>query len=137
MFKHIMVPVDLGHLDRLERALKVAADLAKHYDAQITYVGVTFPQPSSIAHNPKEFGEKLAKFAAAQGEIQEVAKTSSETVISHDPTIDMDSKLVEAAHKLKTDLVVMGSHIPKAFEMRTHGGHLASLTDMSIMLVRE
>ena len=30
MFKKIMVPVDLAHVARLERALQVAADLARH-----------------------------------------------------------------------------------------------------------
>jgi nucleotide-binding universal stress UspA family protein len=67
VFKHIMVPVDLAHEGRLDRALDVAADLAAHYGARVTYVGVTVPQPSSVAHNPEEFAEKLARFAAAAG----------------------------------------------------------------------
>ena len=41
MFKKIMVPVDLAHLPALQKALDVAADMARHYDAALCYVGVT------------------------------------------------------------------------------------------------
>jgi nucleotide-binding universal stress UspA family protein len=32
MYSRIMVPVDLAHIERLEKALATAADLAKHYE---------------------------------------------------------------------------------------------------------
>ena len=68
MFKHIMVPVEtLRHEGQLDRALGVAADLAGHYGARVTYVGVTVPQPSSVAHTPQEFAEKLAHFRRRAG----------------------------------------------------------------------
>jgi nucleotide-binding universal stress UspA family protein len=137
VFKKIMVPVDLGHADRLARALKVAADLAGHYGAEVVYVGVTSPQPSSVAHTPKEFAEKLARFAAAQTETSAVVHAGSHAITAHDPSVDLDGKLVEAAETLDADLIVMGSHIPRAFDMRSHGAHLASLTHRSVMLVRD
>ncbi|MGO1626051.1 MAG: hypothetical protein ACTHXI_02980 [Halomonadaceae bacterium] len=40
MFQHIMVPVDLAHMETLEPALQVVADMARHYDATITYIGI-------------------------------------------------------------------------------------------------
>ncbi|MDG4647569.1 universal stress protein [Roseibacterium sp. SDUM158017] len=137
MFKHIMVPVDLGHADRLDRALKVASDLATHYGSRVTYVGVTMPQPSSVAHNPKEFGEKLARFAAAQTETSGVDDAGSHPIVSHDPSVDLDRALVDACEELGCDLIVMGSHIPRAFDLRSHGAHLASLSHHSVMLVRD
>ncbi len=137
MFKHIMVPVDLAHEGQLDRALKVAADLAEHYGARVTYVGVTTPQPSSVAHTPQEFAEKLARFAAAQGETLGVAEPGSHPIVSHDPTVDLDKTLVDAVDELGADLVVMGSHIPRHFELRNHGAHLAALTHHSVMLVRD
>ena len=36
MFNHIMTPVDLAHIDRLDRALTAAADVAKAYGAVCT-----------------------------------------------------------------------------------------------------
>ncbi|MCU4653539.1 universal stress protein [Roseibacterium sp. SDUM158016] len=137
MFRHIMVPVDLGHADRLDRALGVAADLARHYGARVTYVGVTVPQPSTVAHNPEEFAEKLARFAAAETEVRGVVDAGSHPIVSHDPTIDLDGRLASAADELGADLIVMGSHIPRRFELRSHGGHLAALSHHSVMLVRD
>ena len=52
MFRHIMVPVDLAHEATLAHALSVAADLAKHWGAQVTYVGVASSAPGKLAHNP-------------------------------------------------------------------------------------
>lgn len=137
MFKHIMVPVDLAHSDRLKGALKVAADLADHYGARVTYVGVTSPQPSSVAHTPQEFAEKLARFAAAQTETTGVKEAGSHPITSHDPSIDLDKALAEAGESLGADLIVMGSHIPRAFDLRSHGAHLAQLSHHSVMLVRD
>jgi nucleotide-binding universal stress UspA family protein len=131
-----MVPVDLGHTDKLESALKVAADLAGHYAARVTYVGVTTTQPSSVAHTPQEFAEKLAKFAATQGEVQGISEVASHSITSHDPSVDLDNKLEEAVHEIGADLVVMGSHMPQAFDFGSHGGRVATHTDVSVMLVR-
>ena len=63
MFNSIMVPVDLAHLDALEKPLTVAADMARHYNAQLCYVGVTTSQPSSVARTPEEYEQKLKAFA--------------------------------------------------------------------------
>jgi nucleotide-binding universal stress UspA family protein len=136
LYKHIMVPVDLGHVEGLGTALKTAADLAGHFGARVTYVGVTSTQPSSIAHTPQEFAEKLAKFAATQGEVNGVAEVASHAITANDPSVDLDHKLEDAVHELGADLVVMGSHIPKAFDFGSHGGRVATHTDVSVMLVR-
>ncbi len=51
MFKKIMVPVDLAHLDALEKSLTVAADLARHYKTALCYVSVTSSQPGVVSKN--------------------------------------------------------------------------------------
>jgi nucleotide-binding universal stress UspA family protein len=131
-----MVPVDLAHPDRLDTALKVAGDLASHYGARVTYVGVTGSLPGSIAHTPQEFAAKLAKFAAAQAELQNLPEIATHPVTAHDPAVDLDRALEQAVHDLGADLVVMGSHIPRRFDLGSHGGRVASHTDISVMLVR-
>jgi len=136
VFKHIMVPVDLAHTDRLEAALSVAGDLAGHYGAKVTYVGVTSGQPSSVAHTPKEYAEKLNRFAAAQGEVQKAINVAAHAIVAHDPAVEIDNKLEAAVHEIGADLVVMGSHIPKTFDLGSHGGRVATHTDVSVMLVR-
>ena len=136
MFKHIMVPVDLAHPDRLEAALATAGDLAGHYGARLTYVGVTSSQPGSVAHSPEEYSEKLMRFAAAQAELHGAGDVASHAIVAHDPSIDLDKKLEAAVHDIGADLVVMGSHIPKMFDLGSHGGRVATHTDVSVMLVR-
>ena len=137
MYQKIMVPVDLRHTDRMEKALRTAADLAKLYRASVTYVGVTGPEPSELGHNPGEFAARLDGFAKA-----EAAKgghsAASHMVISQDPTVEMDKALQDAVTATGADLVVMATHLPNVtdYVWASHGGTLASHAAASVMLVR-
>lgn len=133
MFKHIMAPIDLAHDSKLTHALATIADLARHYGARVTYVGVTAPQPGSVAHNPTEYADRLARFAEAQG----LDAAGSHAITAPDPSTDLDKALAKAAVDLDCDLIVMGSHIPRRLDLGSHGGHLAKLTAKSIFLVRD
>lgn len=137
MFKNIMMPVDLAHVEKLERAMNVAADLGKHYGASLTFVGVTANTPGSVAHTPEEFAGKLAGLAAAQGEIHGV-ETSSHMVVSHDPAVEIDDALIGARKELGADLVVMATHLPNMGDMflPSHGGEFARHSQASVLLVR-
>jgi nucleotide-binding universal stress UspA family protein len=137
VFKKIMTPVDLAHLSHLEKALRCTADLAKHYDANVVYVGVTAPTPSATAHNPTEYAEKLNAFAAAQADEHGIS-ASSDPVISHDPTIDVDDALLKATHDTGADLVVMASHLPSVFDYiwPSNGGKIAEHANCSVFVVR-
>lgn len=135
MYKTIMVPIDLAHAEQLRGAVDVARDLASHYGAKLVFVGVTAATPGPVAHNPEEFGEKLEAFAQKAGNGTDV---TSHVIVSHDPTADMDDKLVDAIPELGADLVVMASHVPGIADMLvpSHGGHLARSTKISVFLVR-
>ncbi|MGC9370815.1 MAG: universal stress protein [Paracoccaceae bacterium] len=137
MYSNIMVPVDLRHLDRLGKALKTAADLARHYGAKVCYVGVTAETPGALAHNPEEYAAKLADFAAAQSAEHGIEATSK-PLASHDPAIDLDHTLREAAEEIGSDLVVMATHMPNVTDYiwPSHGGRLATHSDASVFLVR-
>ena len=137
MFSKIMVPVDLRHVEALEKALKVAADLARHYDGEVTYAQVTAPTPGPLGHTPEEVGEKLEAFAKAEGE-KRGHRTAATTIIGHDPAIDLDDRLLDATREQKPDLVVMASHLPNVTDYiwPSHGGHLATHADCSVMIVR-
>lgn len=137
MYKKIMVPVDLAHADKLDKAIQVAADLASHYGASVCFVGVTASQPSSVAHSSEEYAEKLDAFAAEQGKAKGV-EIATKTVVSHDPARDLDDKLGEAAHELGSDLIVMASHVPNFAEhiFASNAGYLANHLDTSVFIVR-
>ena len=132
-----MCPVDLAHADKLQKALQCAADQAKLYGAEVVYVGVTTSAPCSVAHTPEEYASKLADFAAAQGAAHG-QPTSSHSMISHDPSIDLEHKLFEAVTETGADFVVMASHVPNMLDhiWPSNGGKLAEHVKCSILVVR-
>lgn len=137
MFKRIMVPIDLAHVDRLDKALTCAADLAKHYGSTVIYVGVSAATPSSIAHTPAEFADKLAAFARNQAGAHGV-QTESHAMTSQDPAVDLDPTLMKALDETRADLVVMASHIPNVTDYiwPSNGGTIAGHARISVMVVR-
>ena len=137
MYSSIMVPVDLAHVENLTKALDTAADLARHYGTSVCYVGVTTSAPGEAAHNPAEFEEKLAAFGAAQA-AKHGAEVSTRAIVSHDPAVDLDDKLIEAAGDTGADLVVMASHIPGLMEhiFASNAGAVASHAKVSVFVVR-
>jgi len=137
MFKTIMAPVDLAHLERLRRALEVAADLAQRYAARLHIVAVTTSAPGAVASTPEAFDARLHELANAFGTSHGL-DVGAETVISHDPAADLEDKLGEAAHALGADLVVMSSHKPGLLEyvFASHAGDFAAHTDLSVFIVR-
>lgn len=137
MYNKIMVPVDLAHLDALEKALTVAADMARHYHAALCYVGVTTSQPSAVARTPEEYRKKLLAFA--QGHAPDNGHEATASVyMSNDPVADLDDILLEAIKELDADLVVMGTHLPHHIDaiMPATGSKVASHSEVSVFLVR-
>ncbi|MCA8930271.1 MAG: universal stress protein [Alphaproteobacteria bacterium] len=137
MFQKIMVPVDLAHAARMERATATAADLAKLYGAAVVYVGVTTSAPSAIAHTPQEYAGKLKSFAADQA-ARHGHSATSHAMVSHDPSIDLDETLMRGIDETGADLVVMASHIPNVTDhfWPSNGGRIASHAKSSVFIVR-
>jgi len=138
MFSHILVPVDLLHLDRLQRALEVAAEEARQRDARVTYVSVSISAPSRIASGPDEFRAMLERFAAEQASWHGIT-ASAQALFSADPSTDVDDTLLKAIEELGADLVIMASHKPGLVEYfwPSNGGKIASHSKASVFLVRD
>lgn len=137
MYKKIMVPVDLAHLSALEQSLQVAADIARHYQAEVCYVSVTANTPGAVARTPAEYERKLADFAEQQARAHG-QPTSSRVFISHDPVADLDEILVGAVGEVGADLILMATHLPRRLDaiMPSNGGKVATHTNVSVFLVR-
>lgn len=137
MYKTIMVPVDLEHAERLGKALRTAADLAGHWGAEVCYVGVAATTPGRIARTPEEFARKLDAFGRSEAE-KHGHRASTRAMTSHDPTVDLDDRLLEAARETGADLVVIASHIPDVVDAvwPSHGGSLAGHAEASVLVVR-
>lgn len=137
MYRRIMVPVDLAHLDRLEKALTTAGDLAKLYRIPVTFVGVTSTAPSEVARTPEEYSARLTQFGADQAEKHGLSVATA-ALVSHDPAVDLDNELRRAVEDSGADLVVMASHLPGLPEhlFSSHAGALASHAKVSVFVVR-
>jgi nucleotide-binding universal stress UspA family protein len=137
VYKSILVPVDLEHADRLEKALATAADLSKHYRIPVCYVGVTASTPGRVAHTPQEYAGKLQAFGQAQADKHGIAATTK-TCVSHDPAVDLDTTLMQAIEEVGADLVVMASHVPGLPEhiFATNAGYLANHASVSVFVIR-
>lgn len=137
MFRHVLVPVDMTHIDQLGRALEVAGDLARRYGAGITYVGVTGSAPAPGARTPEAYRTALEEFASAQGAAHGVT-THAKAIVVPDPSVETDRTLRHAVEEVGADLVVMASHVPNVsdYVWPSHGGSLASHAQASVFLVR-
>jgi nucleotide-binding universal stress UspA family protein len=137
MFKHIMVPVDLTHAERMSRALEAAGSLGKAHGAKVTYVGITAETPTAIAHSPTEYAAKLDTFAQGEGKAHGIT-ARSKAYASHDPSIDLNDTLLKAADELEADCIVMASHIPNLADhlWPSHGGTVARRAHASVFVIR-
>lgn len=137
MFSNILVPVDLDHADTLETALTVAADLARLYEASVCLAGVVSTAPGASAHNPTEYAARLNSFASDQTGKRGIGFTAK-VMISHDPAVDLDDQLKQAAEEIGADLVVMASHVPgfRDHFFSSKAGYLANHLGISVFIVR-
>ncbi len=137
MYSRIMVPVDLAHADKLQRAFEIAAMIAKQEGATLIYTGVGAETPGAVAHTPKEFADKLQKFAETQRTAHGMP-VEAHAAMSHDPAVDLNETLVAAAKKVDADLIVMASHIPGLADHWFHGhaAYVAQNAPISVFVVR-
>ncbi|EEW59595.1 MULTISPECIES: universal stress protein [Tritonibacter] len=138
MFHKVVVPVDLAHEAALQKALQVAATMAKTHAAEVCYVGVASASPSALARSPAEYKAKLESFAQSQA-AQYAIKASAHAIMSHDPATDLNKALEAAIADLQADLVVMATHVPNISDYiwAGHGAHVAAHSTASVLLVRD
>jgi len=137
MYSTIMVPIDLAHAATLEKAIRTATDIGKLYQSKVILVGVVSSAPSSVAHNPEEFAQKLEQFTQSHTE-QCGYPMQSKAVTCNDPVAGLDRVLEEVGDEVGADLVVMASHVPGFMDKLFHANasHLAEHEHISVFIVR-
>lgn len=137
MFKTIMVPVDLVHADTQQKALDVAADLAKRHNATIHVVSVGGEMPGKLGHNPAEFARTVQAFADGL-QSRHGIRAEAHAVAAHDPAVETTSQLMKAIDDIGADLVIMASHAPGVLDhiFSSHGGYIAQHARTSVFIVR-
>lgn len=138
MFSRILVPVDLDNVDKLSKALKTAASIAKDNNATVVYVGVVDAVPTM---SPRTEGgklkERLDAFAADQAKTYSI-QTADHVELRSDLHLNVGADLVEAAKSTRCDLIVMASHVPglKDHIFSSNAGYVASHAPISVYVIR-
>ena len=139
MYTRIMVPVDLEHVEKIDKSISTAANLADHYNAPICFVAVTGTVPNRVAPSPEKFEAELNMFAREQADRFGI-ETSCLVKPSVDVPVELDDKLLEAIDDVDADLVVMASHIPgvpdKLHLMSSNAAYIVKHADVSVFVVR-
>ena len=137
MFSAILIPIDLAHVDQMDKALALAATVAKQEGATVHLLGATSSQPTSVAHNVQEYEQKLASFAKSKSDQYGVTMQPHATAL-HDLPVELNKRILSTARELDCDLIVMQSHIPGPIDhvFASHGGTVAAQAKCSVFVVR-
>ena len=109
MYKTIIVPIDIGHLERAEPMIKAARELGA--DAHIILANAIETIPSHIqAEIPANLVEASKKSSKAK--LDEIAKTAGGNVSVEMIEGHAASAILELAEDKKADAIVIASHKP-------------------------
>jgi len=138
MYKRILVPVDLHHIEKLDKALGIAARTAKEHDATVIYVGIVDSVPTTTAKTEKDYAEEALENFAAEQAARHGIKVSDHIALRRDLHLNVGSELVQAAKDTGSDLVVMASHVPGILDhvLSSNAGYVASHAPVSVYVVR-
>lgn len=138
MYSRILVPVDLDHADKLDKALELAAKTAKEADAEVLYVDVVDAVPTMSATTEGErMADRLDKFSREQAKLHGI-KVSDFVALRGDLHVNVGTDIIKAAKDSECDLIVMASHVPglKEHILSSNAGYVASHAPMSVYVVR-
>ena len=131
MFKHILVPVDLGDTPAAEKAVSVAKHIARRDGSQINIVSVVPAWPEDLAKFPRDYQPEFDAYleAIAEGfDIEGEVKTGG----------SISGRIIESVEDKKIDLVVMASHDPRVTDylIGSNAAHVALHSTCSVLVVR-
>ncbi|MDT8450444.1 MAG: universal stress protein [Wenzhouxiangellaceae bacterium] len=139
MYSKIMVPVDLQHIEKIDKSLQCAAELAGIWDSVVCYVAVTGRVPNRVAPSPEKFEVEMNMFAHEQRDRFGI-ETEYKVVSSVDVPVELDDKILGAIDEIGADLVVMASHVPgvpdRLHLMSSNAAHIVRHADVSVFVVR-
>lgn len=138
MYSRILVPVDLNNVEKLSKALDLAAKTAKEHDATVIYVGVVDAVPTTSARTePERVKVLLDEFAANQAQVHGI-KTADQVVLRGDLHLNIGPEVINCAKTAGCDLIIMASHVPgiKDHILSSNSGYVASHAPMSVYIVR-
>jgi nucleotide-binding universal stress UspA family protein len=131
MYKHILVPVDLGDVASAEKAVDVAKHNARRDGSRITVISVVPAWPDDLARTPHDHQPELDAYVEA---IRDGADIEAEVKIGG----SISGRIIESIEDRKIDLVVMASHNPRITDylIGSNAAHVVLHSPCSVLVVR-
>ena len=143
MYDRLLVPVDLGDTDSLDKALPVAAALAAGEGAQIHVLAVvpTGGMPMVAAYLPADYAEQAV--AEAQAALAALLETRRElagaaALSGHVARGSVYQEIMHVADRLRCDAIVMTAHRPELrdYLLGPNAARVVRHASQSVMVVR-
>ena len=132
MYKHILVPVDLGDVDASEKAVAVARHVARRDGSRISVVSVVPAWPEDLSRTPHDYEPELDAYVDAA---RDGADMDGEVKVGG----SISGRIIEAIEDKGIDLVVMASHNPRITDylIGSNAAHVVLHSPCSVLVVRQ
>lgn len=144
MYDKLLVPVDLGDLTSLEKALPVAASLANGAGSQVHILAVVPTAGMAVvgSYLPEDYTEKAV--AAARQTLSDALAGKEEacgaaTISGHVVKGSVYQEIIQTADALGCDAIVMTAHRPelKDYLLGPNAARVVRHAHQSVMVIRD
>jgi len=131
MYKHILVPVDLGDTPAAAKAVGVARHIARRDGSRISIVSIVPAWPDNLLREPPDYQPDLDAYIDA---IREGLDIEGEIKAGG----SISGRIIEAVEDKRIDLVVMASHDPRVTDylIGSNAAHVVLHSPCSVLVVR-
>jgi universal stress protein F len=133
MYKHILIPVDLGDVSASRKAVAVARHLARRDGARVSMISVVPAWPEDLASEPRDYQPELDAYIASLSSEGD-APIFGEIKVGG----SISGRIIETIENKKIDLVVMASHDPRITDylIGSNAAHVVLHAPCSVLVVR-
>ncbi len=142
MYKKILLPIDLNHLETAVKPLSIAIELCEIHEAKLHIVSVIpgFGMPLVATFFPDDIIESARK-SAVETLSEFVNKNIPEdlTVSPHVAVGQSYKEILGYCQKIEADLIIIQSHNPKGFEKVLIGSVTSKVVEnaeVSVLVIR-
>ncbi len=131
MYKHILVPVDLGDTPAAAKAVSAARHIARRDGSRISIVSVVPAWPDDLANEPRDYQPGLDAYVDT---IREGFDIEGEVKVGG----SISGRIIETVEEKQIDLVVMASHDPRITDylIGSNAAHVVLHAPCSVLVVR-
>jgi universal stress protein F len=131
MFKHILIPVDLGDTDAAAKAVNAAKHIARRDGARISILSVVPSWPDELTSEPYDYQPDLDAYVET---VREEFDISGEIRIGG----SISGRILEAVEEKGIDLIAMASHSPRFTDylIGSNAAHVVLHAPCTVLVVR-